>query len=260
MRRILIPIAFILALALSGQAAASFERPAQPSLDDLMSKFEPKAIHAFRGEVVSVDPQAGTIEADVAYLNDGPRIPEAGERTRVTFVTDEATEVHLDGRRASVADLREGDHITVAIIAGRDASLEEVLATPAWVASAVRIPAFYGFAGRITAVDAEAGRISLAVRYTTRSARKLIGKEKQVLSFSTGADTVIHVDGRRGSLADLGRGDVAGVGIVAPRRASLDEVLATPALGVVASTKGRAGPRRLARMGKRAARVAAKQR
>lgn len=272
MRRTITALAALLVLAFTASAIASPApppgeptNPATPTSAGMpagpgdpsggpWSGHDGRTIHMFRGEVVAVDPAARTVEADAEYLNG----PDAGvfppAPSRMTFRVDDDTTVYRDGRKAALEDLRAGDLLHVAILADRDASLEEVLATPAFVMSAAQRPEFFGFGGRVTAVDAERGAISLRVKYATPAARRLIGDgEPPVLTFATNADTDVIVDGERGSLERLGAGDLAGVGVIGHRRSTLAEVLATPARMVIGLTEARPTDRRYARLARRAA-------
>lgn len=197
----------------------------------------PRELYAFRGEVVSVDREAGTIAAQVEHLNShGPRVPE---RFAATIRTDTETEIRLNGEEATIGDLQPGDELFAGIVAERGLTAEQALERPARVVAAHRLPAIYGFAGRVRAVDAGAGTVTLAVRYTLSSARTLEEdpEERRILTFRTDANTEIVRNGRRAELAELEPGDLAGVAVVTRRHASLEEVLATPARFVVAASR-----------------------
>lgn len=218
-----------------------------------------QTLYAFRGEVVSVDATAGTIEARLVQLN--PREGEPSEEPFTgTLRTDEGTQLSLNGEQASVADLEAGDQLAAAVAAEQGLTREQALERPAELVSAYRIPAIYGFVGRVRAVDPEAGTLTLAVRHAIGTARDVRGRIG-VVTFRTDAGTELVRDGRRVELADLERGDLAGVAIVASRHDDLDAVLATPARAVVAASPRfarRHGMRRHSevRLGSRAVRSA----
>lgn len=285
MRRTTIPLMMVAVLALCAAPAAYAQEqggqypggppsggPAEwppPEYGDF-DYWQKLAIHHFRGQVVAVDAEAGTIEADVVHMrvhrgsgsytesHSGDSEPERPVLERATFVTDEDTHIARNGQPASLGDIQPGDFADVAILAPYDASKEEVLATPALGVAAYERFALYGFAGRVRAVDPEAGTIALRVRYATPPARRLLGRPRsQTLTFGTSDATVVIVDGERSSLEALSQGDLAGVGIRGRRGATLEEVLATPAAFVVGMTEPRrASARHFKRLGRRAAKRA----
>lgn len=194
----------------------------------------PKEPYAFRGEVHSVDPSAGTIDARLEHLN--PRDGRTSEPFAGTIRTDADTHVVLNAEQATVADLEPGDELTTVIVAEPGLTPEAALAQPAWVVAAHRLPAIHGFAGSVRGVDREAGTLTLAVRYATWSGPH-VQVEPRLLTFRIDGQTEIVRNGQRTELAELEAGDLAGVAIVTRRGASLEEVLATPARAVIAASR-----------------------
>lgn len=288
--------------ALAGESGSQPQGPPggdpqgeHPSFGPPPLGFPGLGLRVFRGEVLSVDAEQGTITALVAPGRHpgkrpprhqgpggdegdrpggdrpGPGGPQGGpaknRRNRpplrkVTFHTDEDTTVLRNGEEAQVGELQEGDLLMVAIEAEPGSSIEEILATPAWFVSAYGRPAFYGFGGKVTGVNTEGGTLTLEVRRATRAARQALreaGVERgSEVTFLTSEDTRIVVDGDHGELGGIEPGDHAGVGIMAAKGASLEELQGTPASIVLASKHKRAGPAasRLARRAARAARRA----
>lgn len=237
----------------------AFQAMPQPPQGPSVPQPDDRTIHAFQGEIVSVDAGAGTVEADAEYLGTPQDPVHVPVIQRMTFRAGPETHVALDAKQSSLEALKAGDLLHVAIVASRDASLDEVLATPAWVVSAYRVPGFYGFGGRVIDVDPEAGEITLKVRYTTPDARRVLDQHgSDRVTLTTDSETEVWVEGEPSSLDELGPGDLAGVGILAGRRASADEVLSTPArvvFGLAEERKASRGQyRTLARKAARAAR------
>lgn len=187
--------------------------------------------YVFAGHVVSVDVDASTLTAEVRTLN-GPS-PQS-EKGVHTFITDEQTQLIRNAAPASLGDFRRGDHVAVVILAPHAATLEEVLATPARMIAGHWHPDLYGFAGRVSDVDPAEGTVTLTVQYASKAGRRVLdGASSRRLTFQTDEETRIWKEGEESSLAEIENGDLAGVGILAPDDASLEEVLATPAAVVV---------------------------
>lgn len=237
-----------------------------------------EAVYMFHGEVESVDAGAGTLQvlvhhargpfgrpdddADETDDDDGGAPgasasrrghsgPRGGREFSATFHTDADTGVYRNGEEATLADLQAGDVIAIAIAAEPGLTPEQAAAQPAWMIAAHERQAFYGFGGRVTGVDEDANTVTLSVRWATRGARSLLTGTTlpAEMTFTLSDET------RLGG-GDPEVGDIAGVGIVGSRTATLEEVLATPAEVVIGLSRRRASTRTMARLGTRAARSA----
>lgn len=110
--------------------------------------------HKFKGTVVSVDSAAGTVEVSTGkpgkcrgkagVSQRRGRKGRGGRRGReaqtLTVSTDAATRIRRNKAAATLADLQEGDRVTVVILTDEETTLAEALAEPADVISAKAKP------------------------------------------------------------------------------------------------------------------------
>ncbi len=206
-------------------------------------------IHVVAGTVASVDATGNTLSvtlrgcrnadpASTSSHHGGREGDDDGSvPANVTVKADADTLIVRNGKEAALGDLVAGDRVAAEIATEEDTTLEQALATPAWLIvakSAVARQAFYGFGGSIVSVDAANSKVTVNVTKATASARKLLGAGAKELVFTADANTFILKNGAKVGIGDLAAGDLVGVGIRAAKTATLADVVATPAKRILA--------------------------
>lgn len=205
-------------------------------------------IHVVAGTVASVDATGNTLSVTLRGCRSADPSSASSHRgsedgndgtvpSNVTVKADADTLIVRDGKEAALGDLVAGDRVAAEIATEEDTTLEQALATPAWLIvakSAVAKQAFYGFGGSIVSVDAANSKVTVNVTKATASARRLLGAGAKELVFTADATTFILKNGAKVGIGDLAAGDLVGVGIRAAKAATLDDVVATPAKRILA--------------------------
>jgi hypothetical protein len=208
----------------------------------------PSDIHVVAGTVASVDATGNTLavtlrgcrNADPASTSShrgGRGDDDGGVPKNVTVKADADTLIVRNGKEAALGEIVAGDKVAAEIATEEDTTLEQALATPAWLIvakSAAVKQTFYGFGGSIVSVDGANSKVTVNVTKATASARKLLGAGAKQLVFTVDAKTFILKGGSKVAIGDLAAGDLVGVGIRAAKTATLDDVVATPAKRILA--------------------------
>ena len=98
----------------------------------IVSAYSRPAFYGFAGKVTAVDTAGGKLTVAVRKATgNGRRIMEGAASNEVTFTVGERTALIVDGDRGELSDLQSGDLAAIGIKAGKNATRDEVLATPA---------------------------------------------------------------------------------------------------------------------------------
>jgi len=98
----------------------------------VVSAYAASTSYGFAGKITATDTAAGTVTVDVKRATKNGKTVLAGlGSSSVTFVTGTNTALTRNGKKVALADLKVGDLVAVGIRAGKSATPQEVVATPA---------------------------------------------------------------------------------------------------------------------------------
>lgn len=229
MKRTTIVVALVTAVAALAAASAAF---AGDSHGRTLFRFVGQLQSAPAGSTLTVTVQGGNRPALRAML---------GQSQTQSFATGPRTEFLKWSNGVptvvTIGSLAQGDYVAVNVRAGRDASLADLLATPAGIVGdhgptlVKPDKPLYLFRG--TLVSAAGGTVTVDVRGGNHRALRLLIGQPSRQAFATGAETVFLLwQGRVPTVTDAAHlkvGDRIVVRIRADRGASLAEVEATAA-------------------------------
>ena len=98
----------------------------------VVSAYGASTSYGFAGRITATDTTAGTLTVDVKRATkNGKTVLTGLGSTTVTFVTGTNTRISRNGKKVALADLQVGDLAAVGIRAGKSATPQEVVGTPA---------------------------------------------------------------------------------------------------------------------------------
>ena len=98
----------------------------------VVSAYSSSTSYGFAGKITATDTTAGTLTVDVKKATKNGKTVLAGlGTTTVTFTTGTNTAITRNGKKVALADLQVGDLAAVGIRAGKSATPQEVVGTPA---------------------------------------------------------------------------------------------------------------------------------
>jgi hypothetical protein len=98
----------------------------------VVSAYSASTSYGFAGKITATDTAAGTVTVDVKKATKNGKTVLAGlGSSTVTFVTGTNTSITRNGTKVALSDLQVGDLAAVGIRAGKSATPQEVVGTPA---------------------------------------------------------------------------------------------------------------------------------